>query len=138
MAIFATSVVLSAAMLVLFETGIVAEGVYAALPGGQLEFAFAMVMEIATICLIPLALRLFKFKKVAESLKTVDGLRLWGTVRLAILCVPMVVNTLLYYLFMNVAFGYLAIILFLCLFFVMPTRQRCEAEMNTENKTLEN
>ena len=45
------------------------------------------------------------------------------------LTVPMVVNTLLYYLFMNVAFGYLAIILALCIFFVFPSMSRCEAEV---------
>ena len=31
-------------------------------------------------------------------------------------------------MFMNVAFGYMAIILLLCLAFVWPTRQRCHDE----------
>ena len=48
----------------------------------------------------------------------------WGTVRLAMLCVPMVLNTWLYYQFMNVAFGYMAIIGLLSLAFVYPTRTR--------------
>ena len=46
------------------------------------------------------------------------------------LCLPMVANTLLYYIYMNVAFGYMAIILLLSLCFVLPTMARCEAEMN--------
>ena len=37
-------------------------------------------------------------------------------------------NTLLYYLFVKAAFGYLAIILLLCLLLVVPTRKRCEGE----------
>jgi hypothetical protein len=52
--------------------------------------------------------------------------------RLLMLCVPMVLNTVLYYMFMNVAFGYMGIILFLCLFFIVPTRERCMSEINAE------
>ena len=52
--------------------------------------------------------------------------------RLLMLCVPMIVNTVLYYVFMNVAFGYMGIILFLCLFFVMPTMDRCLSEIKEE------
>jgi len=46
------------------------------------------------------------------------------------LLVPMLVNAVLYYLFMNVAFGYMAIILFLACFFVFPSQERSEQEYN--------
>ena len=38
-------------------------------------------------------------------------------------------NAVLYYQFMAVAFGYMSIILLLSLFFVYPSKTRCEQEM---------
>ncbi len=83
-------------------------------------------MEVVTICLIPLSLRLFKCKHVTSAIHS-DGdkaMLRWGTVRLVMLCMPMVLNTWLYYQFMNVAFGYMGIIGLLSLAFVYPTRTR--------------
>ena len=114
--------------VVLFETDLLPCGV---LRGQQVDFEFvaAVAMEILTIAFIPLALKLFKLRAVAKRLRTPQALLCLGSLRLAMLTVPMVVNTLLYYLFMNVAFGYLAIILALCIFFVFPSMSRCEAEV---------
>ena len=58
----------------------------------------------------------------------------WGLIRLLILEVPMVADTLLYYIYMYTTFGYLAIILLLCLPFVFPTLSRCldETEVKSE------
>ena len=53
--------------------------------------------------------------------------------RLLILEVPMVSNTYLYYMYMNTTFGYLAIILLLCLPFVFPSLNRCLAETSEES-----
>lgn len=116
---------------------IVVLGEFNAFPTGvltgntQVEFVLLAAMEIITICMIPLALRLFRFGKIHSQLveQRERGLQKWGTIRLEMLTVPMVVNTLLYYLTMNAAFGYLAIILFLCMFFVVPTKERCNAEI---------
>ena len=47
----------------------------------------------------------------------------------------MVANTFLYYIYMNVAFGYMAIILLLSLYFVLPTMARCEVEINDGTST---
>ena len=52
--------------------------------------------------------------------------------RLLILEVPMVINTLLYYIYMNTTFGYMGIMLLLCLPFVFPTLNRCLAETSQE------
>ena len=50
---------------------------------------------------------------------------------MAMLCVPMTANTLLYYLFgLNVAFGYMGMICLLCLVFIYPSTARCTAETN--------
>jgi len=91
-------------------------------------------MEALTICLIPLALRLFKFDRIGKSLaegKEKSLLR-WGTLRMMMICVPLMANTLFYYLFMNVAFGYMAIICLICLIFVNPTMGRCINETKSE------
>lgn len=101
------------------------------------EYYVAIVMELVTICLIPLSLRLFKFHRVKQNLQTSEGLMLrkWGSVRLLMLTLPMMVNCWLYYQFMNVAFGYMGIIGLLSLCFVYPSKARCsqeEAEASAE------
>lgn len=99
------------------------------------DFMLTSVMEIITICSIPIALRLFKFGAIRETVRK-DNSQLHSTflafslVRLDMLLVPMLVNAVLYYLFMNVAFGYMAIILFLACFFVFPSQECCEKEYN--------
>ena len=125
--VMAVPVGLAALMVLLFETGVLPCGLLAG-RGGSGEFVAAMVMELLTLCAIPVALRLFRFSGVAATLKGGSGMLRWGTVRLLLLCVPLVANTLLYYIFMNVAFGYMGIILLLCLAFVAPTKARCEQE----------
>lgn len=135
-AIFWTSLSVSLAMVVLFETSILPDGVCHTATGSS-EFVWATLMELLTLCTIPMALRLFRFGSVAKRLVSSDALCRFGSIRLLMLCVPMVVNTLLYYMYMNVAFGYMGIILFLSLFFVMPTAKRCEEEVrpnDNENK----
>ena len=116
-------------IVVLGELNVFPTGVLSG--NAQVEFALLAAMEIITICMIPLALRLFRFGKIQSKLleQREPALQKWGVIRLEMLSVPMVVNTLLYYLTMNAAFGYLAIILFLCMFFVVPTRERCKAEI---------
>ena len=102
----------------------------------EAEFVLASIMEVLTIVAIPLALKLFKLKPIAARLATTTGvsaLRLWCVVRLQLLCVPMVVNIVSYYLFMWVGFAYLAIILLLSLFFVYPSLSRCYNETGSSN-----
>ena len=128
-------VVLSLLLVFLFETEILESG----LLGGDksLEFVMASVMELATICAIPLALYLFRLPKIHAQLhseRREGSLLRWGACRLSLLCVPMVANTLLYYLFMHVAFAYLAIILLLSLCFVYPSLERCLDETDGRNR----
>lgn len=94
-----------------------------------------MVMELLTICLIPLSLRLFKFKFVTHRFEAdaPSALLQWGSVRMLMLSLPMLFNTFLYYQFMNVAFGYMGIIGLLSMMFVYPSRSRCEAEGSNSN-----
>lgn len=116
-------------VIVLFENEILLPGVKG--DNRVLDYYAAIIMELITICLIPLALRLFKFKKVKKAMtgKSFDGLLRWGSLRLCMLVVPMMVNAVLYYIFMNVAFGYMGIIGLLCLVFVYPSKTRCQSEV---------
>ena len=127
------SIALSIIIVALYETGVLLTSGFSTY--SEVEFVFVSTMEIVTICMIPLALRLFKLKKIEASLLASNGhnLLIWGSIRMAMLCVPMTVNTLLYYLFdFNVAFGYMGIICLICLVFIYPSKTRCAQETGIE------
>lgn len=119
-------VAISLITVVLYETETLLPGALA--DDKNTEFLAVSLMELATICMIPLALRLFKFKRINRSLKSRQGLKIWGSLRMMMICLPMMVNTLLYYVFMNVAFGYMGIIGLICLLFIYPSKGRCFSE----------
>lgn len=128
-------VILSLILVVLFETGTLDSGLWATEKSS--EFVILSILEVVTICVIPLSLRLFKFKVVHNHLISENKehrLLQWGTYRLCLITIPMFVNTIFYYLYMNVAFGYMAIILFLSLFFVYPSMSRCLSETDSNNR----
>lgn len=123
------SIILAAGTVVLYETQIILEGGLAGDVQG--EFLTATVMELLTICSIPLALRLFKFRKVRSIIEKEkeDGLFRMALIRMALICLPMLVNTLLYYLYMAPAFGYMAMVGFISMAFITPTVKRCDSEL---------
>lgn len=129
MALFVGMIVAALLFVVLFETGVCEDGVLAGV-NPQMEFAFLTVMELLTIAMIPLALRLLKFKNIENELRErhLEALKKWGALRLLLLELPLVLNTLFYYLFLNTSFGYMAIILLICMVFVYPSEPRCAAE----------
>lgn len=129
---FIITIVVVIAFVILFETGYIATGLMVG--DNQTEFLFTTIMELVTLAFIFLALRLFKFKSVHTDLiarKDVAMLK-WGFTRMMLLQAPLWFNTLLYYLYMNTTFGYMAIILALCLPFVYPSMNRCIAETTEE------
>lgn len=119
-------------VILLYETDILNAGVME--EQKQSEFVLTALMELVSLGAAFLGLRLFKFKTVHQDLvgRKEPAMWKWGVIRLIILEVPMVVNTLLYYWYMNTTFGYLAIILLLCLPFVFPSLNRCLAETSEE------
>lgn len=131
--IFWIPIVLSAIIIVSGELDIIPNGILA--NDKQVEFVIMSMMEILTIIAIPVALKLFKFKAIANKLAsdTLLHFELWGIVRLCLLNVPMVINLVCYYLFVGAGFGYLSIILFLSLFFVYPSLSRCYNETDGHN-----
>jgi len=126
-------IVLALIIVLLFETEVILPGPLAGM--NQSEFVWATLMELLTLGAAFMGLRLFKFKRVHDELVSrPESLLKWGVIRLLVLGVPMVVDTLLYYVYMNPTFGYLAIMLLLCLPFVIPTEARCLAETEEEKE----
>ena len=128
MGVYVAGIVLVLTIVCLYETEVVVPGVLAT--DKQSEFLMAFLMELITLGCAFLALRLFKFEKIHQELITgkAVAMRKWGLIRLVILLFPLWADTLLYYIYMNTTFGYLGIILALCLPFVYPSMNRCEAE----------
>ena len=133
-AIFTLLVAVMISIIVLYESGVLESG--GLTDSKQTEFLAMTGMELTSLAGAFLGLRLFKFQKIHDELvtKKEPALLKWGMLRLLILEVPMVSNTYLYYMYMNTTFGYLAIILLLCLPFVFPTQSRCIAETTEEDK----
>lgn len=97
-------------MVLLYETEMLAPGTLLSV---VICVLMQVIMEFLTIAVIPLALKLFAFKAVKRKLVNGKGSALlpWGTARINMLCLPMLVNTFMYYQTMSPAFGYMAIIL---------------------------
>ena len=132
MAFFVFAIVFALAAVVAYETGFIESGLFSERKTS--EFIFVSLMELLTLGGVFLALRLFKFNKVHDDLvaKKEHALFKWGLLRLALILIPMVGNTYLYYMFMNTTFGYLAIIQLLSLPFVYPSLSRCKSEVEVE------
>ena len=128
-----TTIIAAFIMVVVFELDILLPGFLGS--NTLTEYTCAVAMEIISLAVIPLSLSLFKWKYVAQQLRSKKELALlsWGSMRLVLLCLPILLNVLFYYAFLNPAFGYLAIILSLCLFFVYPSPTRCAAETRDED-----
>ncbi len=131
---FFAPIVIALILVVLYETEMMIPGFNGF--NTQAWFIILTVMELLTIAVIPAALYLFKIKKVKEALKAepVAAMKKYGVMRLLMLGLPLVANTDLYYMSMNVAFGYMAIILLLDLPFVYPSKARCEEETNIQEE----
>ena len=127
-AFYIAQIVIALVVIVLFETGVLPVGVKAA--DKQSEFILTFIMELLSLGAAFLGLRLFKLKPIHNDLvnRKATAMWKWGMTRLIILEAPMVINTLLYYIYMNTTFGYMGIMLLLCLPFVFPSLSRCEAE----------
>lgn len=104
--LFLGSLVLMAAVVGLFETGIISTGCLAARGDGTLEF---VLQCIATLAVLP---------GIYLSLK-----RFGATARIATLGGQAIVCLVLYYLFLQVSFAYLAIISVVAMSFAWPKKQ---------------
>lgn len=125
-------IVIALLIVIVCETGIFAPGACGA--DKTTEFPVLTIMELLTVGIIPLSLYLFRIPSVNRALvdSPEESLRKWGLVRILMIGLTMVANTLLYYLFMNASFGYLAIICLITMAFVYPSVQRCKQETTPE------
>ena len=106
----------------------------------QTRFVLQTVAILLSLAVVPLSLKLFSMQKVKADLleRKALALKKWGTIRLLMLGVILIGNTLLYYMLgYEPAFGYLAIITALVLPFVVPTMKRCEAETSVNEEETE-
>ncbi len=133
LSLFAIFMVLSWGLVILCECQVLTTGCKA--DDVNFNFISATVMELLTLCTIPLVLRLFHFRTIKAQLTSQHhkALAKWGTVRMTLLGVVTLANAVLYYLTMNAAFGYLAIISMLCFFFIFPSLTRCMNEAGIED-----
>ena len=133
MAFYIAQIALALVVVVLFELDVLPIGVMA--DDKQSDFIFTALMEIVSLGAAFLGLRLFKFKAIHDDLlkRQEKAMWKWGMARLIILEAPMVIDTLLYYIYMNTTYGYLAIIMLLTLPFVFPSENRCIAETSEED-----
>lgn len=123
------AIIISILVAVLFETDTLLSGAFA--DEVNVQFAVVTLTELLTVCVIPLAVRLFRFKKVRTVIKE-GGYRRWAMIRLLMLATLLNANTILYYIYMNVAFGYMAIIMLISMVFVYPSESRMKREMTIE------
>ncbi len=123
------AIIISILVAVLFETDTLLPGAFA--DEVNVQFAVVTLTELLTVCVIPLAVRLFRFKKVRTAIKE-GGYRRWAMMRLLMLATLLNANTILYYIYMNVAFGYMAIIMLISMVFVYPSESRMKREMTIE------
>ena len=103
----------------------------------EARFIPTTLMILVTLALVPLSLRLFKFRKVADDLVRCKevALKKWGVIRLTIFEFLLVANTLLYYLYgFEPTFGYLAIVVLLTMPFVYPSMTRCISETEPKDE----
>ncbi len=129
---FLLPVVLSGALAVVYELELLLPGNLAG--NATVEVIGVGAMELITICLIPVALRLFRSTSVRRLLQQhpAGELRRWGLIRIAMIGLPVLINTWLYYQTLNVAPGYLAIIGLLAMFFIYPSAARCQQDTTAQ------
>ena len=125
--LYLTSLAITLLMMVSFECNIITEG--PAQGYDTAEFLLSCFMILVTLTNIVLGLRLFKFPSVEHMLKgSPRHLLIFGSIRISMILMPVMANTLLYYLFVRPSFGYLAIIGALASVFIFPSMSRCKNE----------
>lgn len=121
---FWVMIIIPVIVAILYETDVLLAGDLAVAGNESAEFIATIVMELLTFAAIPLALRLFKM--AGDKICDEASLSRYSMIRMAMMIVPLWGNTLLYYLFMNATFGYMAIITLIAMVFVYPPKQQSQ------------
>lgn len=125
--------VLPLLLVTLYETGIMAEGVYAG--DARMDYILQSVGILLTVGLIPLSLRLFslslaKHVKQLSLPQALKSYRRWSEVRIGMLLVPVLVNLSFYYLTLNNTGILCAMMALIASLFCVPTRRRMLDELD--------
>lgn len=126
------SVAISVILAILFETDVLPMGFLR--PQTVIEFVVTYVMEFIAITFVWLSLRLLKFKSlqqwiIAENSKQTTRYSLFSMGRMALNCLPLLLNVVFYYLFVNTTFSGLIAIHLVALMFMLPNKKRMESEL---------
>lgn len=120
-------------IVLLYESGWLLPG---SMMGNASLFVVEIVMQLITLLFIPLALYLLKLGGVRKSLKRKNTIAAtaycrWSSLRMLMICLPMVLNVLFYYLYgEETSFFYMAVVLLVSLSFIYPSKNRCEEEIH--------
>ena len=121
-------------LILLAELDIIAVGRFA--DATQNEFIVHIIMTLVTLVALPICLRLMHMKRIRERLSkenTPTYYNRLSLLRVSLLGVILLINTICYYLFMKVTFLYLAIIVMLAYILIFPTKNRYGYE-NTKDE----
>lgn len=129
--IFYTIIVCSAILALLFEFNIFLEGSFT--EDKMLEFVVTYVLELWAIASIWLSLRALKMNKIRKWLFSNENeinskFFYLSLCRLLAMGLPLFINVLCYYLFINTTFAGLVAIHFLALMFVIPSKDNFETD----------
>ena len=115
----------AAVIALLYETDVLPAGV---LGGSESEYGVMTIAELATVILLPSAAFLHRWKPVARHIeehgaKAAVG---WWLTRLVMVGIPLIGNTLLYYLYMSVSAAYMAMMSAVIMVFIYPKKKSDE------------
>ena len=120
-------------LVVLYETSVLPEGIYAG--HVQTEYILQSATILLTIGLVPFSLRLFSLNLVKriKELPLTDALksyRIWSDIRYCLLFVPAMLSLSFYYLTLNTTGLYCAIIALIASLFCVPSYNRIVNELD--------
>lgn len=141
---FFAYIILTVLVVAGFESEVLTAGGWSGKEYVVAQFYINILMLVWLLGGTPLALYLFKMAAPKTQLshsKELDHkpLMRWGSLRIALLGAPMVLDFLFYYQFgLKVGFFYMSLVHLLAMFFVYPSEGRCLSETFSPSDTTTN
>lgn len=91
---------------------------------GVREYWTTTTMELITVVLLVIGAAIFKIGAVKRHIarRGYEAHALWTLIRIVLIGIPLVVNIVFYYIYVNVSFGYMAIICAIFMAFAKPEK----------------
>jgi hypothetical protein len=101
-------------------------------PDELLQYIFSMIAVVSVFVLIPLSLRLMKFRKVEELIarNPLEEYRNMAVIRMTLLYCGLCFSNIGFFFFYTPTFLYINIIFMIAFVFVYPSLDRCYHEAN--------